>query len=93
VRASGSLGKIQLKLKNIKNDLKGWGANLRGRDIKRKKDIGRELEDLERLEEDQPLSATQVRIRAHIQKELLLIIDKKRKLLAPKVQRKMASAG
>jgi hypothetical protein len=58
VRASGSLGKIQLKLKNIKNDLKGWGANLRGRDIKRKKDIGRELEDLERLEEDQPLSAT-----------------------------------
>jgi hypothetical protein len=35
--ASDSLGKIQLKLKNVKNHLKGWGANLRGRYIKRKK--------------------------------------------------------
>jgi hypothetical protein len=34
VRATDGLGKIQLKLKNVKNDLKGWG-DLRGRDIKR----------------------------------------------------------
>jgi hypothetical protein len=30
VRASDSLGKLQQKLKNVKKDLKGWGANLRG---------------------------------------------------------------
>jgi hypothetical protein len=37
VRASDSLGKLQLKLKNVKKDLRRWGENLRGRDIKRKK--------------------------------------------------------
>jgi hypothetical protein len=31
-----------LKLKNIKNDLKGWRENLRGRDIKMKKEIAKE---------------------------------------------------
>jgi hypothetical protein len=36
-RAADSLGKLQHKLKNVKKDLKGWGANLKGRDIKRKK--------------------------------------------------------
>jgi hypothetical protein len=30
--------------------LKGWGANLKGRDIKRKKEINSELEEIERLE-------------------------------------------
>jgi hypothetical protein len=76
VRATDSLGIIQLKLKNVKNDLKGWGANLRGRDIKRKKEIGSELEALELLEENHPLDASQIRRRAHIQKELLSIIDR-----------------
>jgi hypothetical protein len=47
-----------MKLKNIKNDLKGWGANLRGKDIKRKREIGSELEALEILEENHPLDAS-----------------------------------
>jgi hypothetical protein len=55
VRATDSLGVIQLKLKNVKNDLKGWGANLRGRDIKGNKEIGCELEALELQEENHPL--------------------------------------
>jgi hypothetical protein len=37
VRARNSLDKRQKRLKIIKNSLKGWGCNLRGRDIKRKK--------------------------------------------------------
>jgi Ser-tRNA(Ala) deacylase AlaX len=76
VRASDSLGKVQLKLKNIKKDMKGWGTNLRGRYIKRKKEINRELEEVEKLEENQSLSATQIRRRDQIQHELLAIIDK-----------------
>jgi hypothetical protein len=76
VRASDSLGKVQLKLKNIKKDMKGWGTNLRGRYIKRKKEINRELEEVKKLEENQSLSATQIRRRDQIQHELLAIIDK-----------------
>jgi hypothetical protein len=76
VRATDSKGIIQMKLKNVKNDLKGWGANLRGRDIKRKKEIGCELEALELQEELYPLDADQIRRRAQIQKELLTIIDR-----------------
>jgi hypothetical protein len=30
VRATNSLDKLQKKLKNVKNCLKGWGHNLRG---------------------------------------------------------------
>jgi hypothetical protein len=70
---------LQQKLKNVKNDLKGWGANLKGRDIKRKKEINRELEELEKLEEDQPLSAFQMKRRTQIQQELLSILDKEEK--------------
>jgi hypothetical protein len=29
--------KIQKKMKNVRNDLKGWGVNLRDADIQRKK--------------------------------------------------------
>jgi hypothetical protein len=52
------------------------GANLRGRDIKRKKEIDREMEALELQEEDHPLNTAQIRRRAQIQKELLSIIDR-----------------
>jgi exonuclease III len=39
VRATNSLDKLQKKLKNVKNCLKGWGHNLRGNYKKRKEDI------------------------------------------------------
>jgi hypothetical protein len=37
VLGHNNLGRLQKKLKNVKKSLKGWGANLRGTDIKRKK--------------------------------------------------------
>jgi hypothetical protein len=75
IRPTDSLGIIQMKLINVKNDLKGWGPNLRGGDIKRKKEIGRELEALELQEENHALDTAQIRGRAQIQRELLSIID------------------
>jgi hypothetical protein len=36
VRANNSLDRLQKKLKNVKNSLKGWGYNFRGRNKKRK---------------------------------------------------------
>jgi hypothetical protein len=43
VRAKDSLELFIMKLKNIKKDLKGWGSNLRGQDIKKKKELSQEL--------------------------------------------------
>jgi hypothetical protein len=39
VKATNIMKLFQNKLKNLKSDLKGWGANLRGTDIKIKKDF------------------------------------------------------
>jgi hypothetical protein len=39
--------------------LKGWGANLRGADIKRKKDVSTELKKLEDIEEASLFSSDQ----------------------------------
>jgi hypothetical protein len=36
----------------VKNSLKGWGANVRGESLKLKKELLSELENLEKLEED-----------------------------------------
>jgi hypothetical protein len=35
VTAKDNLKVIQIKLKRVKKDLKGWGANLRGKDKKK----------------------------------------------------------
>jgi hypothetical protein len=59
VFATNSLERLQKKLKNVKMALKGWGANLRGADIKRKKNINIELKTLEDFEEIGPLSSDQ----------------------------------
>jgi hypothetical protein len=55
--------------------LKGWGANLRGADIKKKKDISNELKELEELEETVPLSPSQRARRSLLQQELLTVLD------------------
>jgi hypothetical protein len=39
VRARDSLACFQMKLKSLKKFLKGWGANISGRDIKKKKEL------------------------------------------------------
>jgi hypothetical protein len=75
IRATNSLDKIQKKLKNVRNGLKGLGANLRGQDAKRKKKIVGELEELEKIEEESKLSEVQIRRTSQIQRELLHILD------------------
>jgi hypothetical protein len=59
----------------VKKNLKVWGANIRGRDIKKKKDLTQELSDLELMEENLILSREQIIIKNQIQKELMLICE------------------
>jgi hypothetical protein len=75
VVANNSMDRLQKKLKNVKNSLKGWGANLRGVDIKKKRDISMELEELENIEENRNLSPYQRKRKILIQQELLKILD------------------
>jgi hypothetical protein len=75
VFANNSLDRLQKKLKNVKKSLKGWGANLRGTDIKKKKDISLELKNLEEKEENENLSPDQRKRKILIQQELLKILD------------------
>jgi hypothetical protein len=75
VVANNSLDRLQKKLKNVKKSLKGWGANLRGTDIKKKKDISLELKNLEEKEENENLSPDQRKRKILIQQELLKILD------------------
>ena len=49
VRAKNSLDLFQIKLKRVKKDLKGWGANLRGQDIKKRESCWMSLEFLRLL--------------------------------------------
>jgi hypothetical protein len=46
-----NLSSFLLKLKNVKKSLMGWGINLRGSQLRRKKEILVGLQDLEILEE------------------------------------------
>jgi hypothetical protein len=62
-----------MKLKNVKKALKGWGANIRGRDIRRKKELTQEITDLEALEESMTLTIEQSERKSKIQEELMLI--------------------
>jgi hypothetical protein len=62
-------------LKLVKKNLKGWGANIRGRDIKRKKELTQELSDLEEIEENLLLSRSQLIRKSQIQKELMQIYE------------------
>jgi hypothetical protein len=55
--------------------LKGWGANIRGRDIQKKKDLTQELNDLEMLEENSTLSRDQLIRKSQIQKDLMSIYE------------------
>jgi hypothetical protein len=50
---------VQIKLKKVKNCLKGWGENIRGRDKKKKQELHLELDMLEDLEEKGCISSVQ----------------------------------
>jgi hypothetical protein len=74
VFAINSVDRLQKKLKNVKRALKGWGANLRGADIKRKKDVSTELKNLEDIEEAGLLSSDQRKRKILLQQEMLKIL-------------------
>jgi hypothetical protein len=62
-------------LKKVKHSLKGWGANIRGDSIKRKKKLLSELEFLEVLEEDNILTGDQYARKGTIQATLMQIYE------------------
>jgi hypothetical protein len=51
------------------------GENIRGRDIKKKKELTQELSELEEIEETLLLSRCQLIRKSEIQKELMLIYE------------------
>jgi hypothetical protein len=75
VSTYNSLELLQLKLKNLKSNLKGWGTNLRGQIIKNKKTLLQELDELDSLEENQVLSPDQHLRRGHLQHKLMDIYE------------------
>jgi hypothetical protein len=54
-------------MKNVKNDLKGWGANIREGDKKKKQELSLELAELEELEENGCISRSQTIRKTQIQ--------------------------
>jgi hypothetical protein len=70
------LEKIQIKLKKIKNDLKGWGANIRGRDKRIKQELHLELASLEEMEQKGDITLEQACRKVQIQEELLHLLEK-----------------
>jgi hypothetical protein len=60
----------------LKNGLKGWGENIRGRDKKRKQELPVELDILEDLEGKGCISCIRSCRETQIQVELLHILEK-----------------
>jgi hypothetical protein len=75
VRGSDSISVVQEKLRNVKNSLKGWGANVRGESLKIKRDLLSELEKLENLEEDNVLPGPLFTRKGEIQFKLMKIYE------------------
>jgi hypothetical protein len=74
--AKNSLEVVQIKLKRVKSCLKGWGANIRGRDKKKKQELHMELDILEDLEEKGCISNIQACRKSQIQIEVLMLLEK-----------------
>jgi hypothetical protein len=75
VNGNDSISVFQKKLRNVKNSLKGWGANVRGESLKLKKELSSELENLEALEEDNILSGPLFARKGEIQFKLMKIYE------------------
>jgi hypothetical protein len=67
VRSRNSLEIVRIKMKNVKNVLKGWGANIREGDKKKKQELSLELAELEELEENGCISRSQTIRKTQIQ--------------------------
>ena len=59
VSARDGMGIFQEKIRKDKDSLKGWGINVRGENLKIKKDLLNELEVLEEMEETCILTSAQ----------------------------------
>jgi hypothetical protein len=75
MRGSDSISVFQEKLRNVKNSLKGWGPNVRGGSLKLKKELLSELENLEKLEEDNILPGPLFARKGEIQFKLMQIYE------------------
>jgi hypothetical protein len=75
VRGIDGISIVQEKMKKVKPSLKGWGANVRGDSLKRKKELLSELEFLEVLEEDNILFGDQYATKGTIQANLMQIYE------------------
>jgi hypothetical protein len=75
VRGMDSISIVQEKFKKVKHSLNGWGANVRGDSIKRKKELLSELEFLEMVEEDNILTGDQYARKGLIQATLMQIYE------------------
>jgi mannosylglycoprotein endo-beta-mannosidase len=64
-----------MKLKNVKNDLKCWGANIRGRDKKKNQELSLELAELEEPGGNGCISRSQTIRKTQIQGEMLHILE------------------
>jgi hypothetical protein len=84
VRFSDSLGKFQSKLKNVKNNFKGWGANIRGNDIRKRKELSSELKNLEDLDKISALCDNQMQRRIVIQQELMSLFEHEEEIWHPR---------
>ena len=73
--------------------MKGWGANIRGQDIKKRRELTAELADLESLEEDNSLTDEQLLRRGHIQNELLELMEKEEEYWHQKASEKWLLHG
>jgi len=60
-----------LKVKRIKNFLKGWGMNLKGHTRKYRRILQEELLELERMKKDQILTREALGRKPFIQKEMM----------------------
>ncbi|KAE8776688.1 hypothetical protein D1007_50672 [Hordeum vulgare] len=63
VRADDPIDILNIKLKRIKKYFKGWGSNRFGHSKKRKDEIKKELEEIEKMEEIGPLDPEKGRLR------------------------------
>ena len=73
--------------------MKGWGANIRGQYIKKRRELTAELADLESLEEDNSLKDEQLLRRGHIQNELLELMEKEEEYWHQKASEKWLLHG
>jgi hypothetical protein len=73
--AKNATKKWLIKLGRVKKFLKGWGNNLKGHTKRYRLILKRELAEIEKIEEEEMLTATLLGRKSFIQAELLRLIE------------------